>query len=60
MKVGDLVRFRRLVDSPFRPSEWNKVFLIVGDDHPSVFYIWRNNREFPINAKWLEVVSESR
>ena len=67
MKVGDLVRPSskvQFVSNPFRPSEWNKVFLIVEGPVKTipgtVFFIWRNNRKFPIIADWLEVVSESR
>ena len=71
MKVGDLVipsSKVQLLDSPFRPHEWSKVFLIVGTwvfagtNHQQItsIYIWRDKKKFLINKYWLEVVSESR
>jgi hypothetical protein len=71
VKVGDLVKPSsnvQLLDSPFLPHEWGKVFLVVGIwtfagnryRQKNSIYIWRDKKKFLINRSWLEVISESR
>jgi|TARA_E500000318_G_scaffold5836_1_gene5967 hypothetical protein len=61
VKAGDLVKPSskvQLLDSPFRPHEWSKAFLVVSVGHfpfdDEMIFIWRNEEKFLINKYWLE------